>query len=130
MGNIKTKPMPIVSKPGAINRNDTSATHHLSPIFSVANRYPVNATPRDPMPSIAPARVTVNTHQVNPSATNRSAGEQTNCIHCLSKAAPGWCRLSPRSLSHRIGLATSPLVLNWPEKVYLTGIDVAKVVYV
>ena len=68
-------PKAIVINPGAINKNDTIATHQRSHFFSGDLKYPENATPSDAMPNIAPISVTVNNHHVKPSATSNNAGE-------------------------------------------------------
>lgn len=38
IGDINTMPTPMVNKPGAMKKNDTTATHHRSQVLSVVNR--------------------------------------------------------------------------------------------
>ena len=75
IGSMSAIPTAIVAKPGAINRNEAIATHHLSQLFKWVSKYPEKAIPSDAIPSIAPKSVIVNSHQVKPSATKSKAGE-------------------------------------------------------
>jgi len=75
IGSISTNPMAMVAKPGAIKKNETIATHQRCHFCNEEIKYPENATPRDAIPNIAPISVTVNNHQVKPSAISNKAGE-------------------------------------------------------
>ena len=88
IGIISIIPSVIVISPGAIKRNDTTDTHQRSHFLRGTIRKPENATPKDAIPNIAPISVIVNSHQVNPSATSKRAGEYTNTKGTNALAMP------------------------------------------
>ena len=88
IGEIKINPKAIVSKPGAINKKDTMPKYQRDNLLKFENIYPVKATPKQAIPSIAPIKVIVKAAQVKPSVTSNNAGEYTNTKGTKAFAMP------------------------------------------